>query len=192
MSTVLYYSKFCQNCQKLLTNISKSDVKNDIHFICIDKRVKDQNNQVFVVLENGQKVILPPTVTKVPALLLLNKNHHVLFGNEITDYLRPDVRTNTKQTVNMSKEPMAFSLGGSMCGVSSDAYSYLDQSPEDLNSQGQGGLRQMHNYVTHDSRDNIETPPDTWQPDKVGGDITMEKIMEQRQQEIPQQKRPDI
>lgn len=192
MSTVLYYSKFCQNCQTLLTNISKSDVKNDIHFICIDKRVKDQNNQIFVVLENGQKVILPPTVTKVPALLLLNKNHHVLFGNQITDYLRPDVRTNTKQTVNMANEPMAFSLGGSMSGVSSDAYSYLDQSPDDLNSQGQGGLRQMHNYVTHDSRDNIETPPDTWQPDKVSEDVTMEKIMEQRQQEIPQQKRPDI
>ena len=194
MSSVLYYSQYCQNCSTLLQTLSKSSVKDDMHFICIDKRTKDNKGQTFIILQNGQKVILPPTITKVPALLLLNKNHHVLFGTQINDYLRPEVRSNTKQTISQVMEPQAFSLGGSsMCGVTSDMYSYLDQSSDDLNPEkGSGGTRQMHNYVTHDSRDNIETPPDTWTPNKLDSSMSMEQIMEEREKDIPKQQRPDI
>lgn len=190
MSSVLYYSKFCQNCSNLLQTLAKSDVKNDMHFICIDKRNKNDKGQTFVILDNGQQVILPPSVTKVPALLLLNKNHHVLFGSQISDYLRPEVRTNTKQTVNTVTEPQAFSLGcGSMSGVMSDMYSFLDQTSDELNlEKGNGGIRQMHNYVGHDSRDNIDTPPDTWTPNKVDSSMSMEQIMEAREKELPIQK----
>lgn len=190
MSSVLYYSKFCQNCSTLLQSLAKSDVKNDMHFICIDKRKKDEKGQTFILLDNGQQVILPPSVTKVPALLLLNKNHHVLFGSQINDYLRPDIRTNTKQAVNVVTEPQAFSLGGgSMSGVMSDMYSYLDQSSDDLNlEKGNGGTRQMHNYVVHNSRDNIETPPDTWSPNKVDSSMTMEQIMEAREKDLPNER----
>lgn len=198
MSSVLYYSQYCQNCSTLLQSLSKSSVKDDMHFICIDKRTKDEKGQTFIILQNGQKVILPPTVTKVPALLLLNKNHHVLFGTQINDYLRPEVRNNTKQTISQDIEPQAFSLGGgslgsSMTGVMSDMYSYLDQSSDDLNPEkGGGGTRQMHNYVTHDSRDNIETPPDTWSPNKIDSNMSMEQIMEAREKDMPKQQRPDI
>jgi hypothetical protein len=198
MSSVLYYSQYCQNCSTLLQTLSKSSVKDDMHFICIDKRTKDDKGQTFIILQNGQKVILPPTITKVPALLLLNKNHHVLFGTQINDYLRPEVRNNTKQTVSQDIEPQAFSLGGgslgtSMTGVMSDMYSYLDQSSDELNPEkGSGGIRQMHNYVTHDSRDNIETPPDTWSPNKIDSNMSMEQIMEAREKDMPKQQRPDI
>jgi hypothetical protein len=198
MSSVLYYSQYCQNCSTLLQSLSKSSVKDDMHFICIDKRTKDDKGQTFIILQNGQKVILPPTVTKVPALLLLNKNHHVLFGTQINDYLRPEVRNNTKQTISQDIEPQAFSLGGgslgsSMTGVMSDMYSYLDQSSDDLNPEkGGGGTRQMHNYVQHDSRDNIETPPDTWSPNKIDSNMSMEQIMEAREKDMPKQQRPDI
>ena len=193
MSSVLYYSKFCENCQNLLQTLAKSEVKNDMHFICIDKRKKDEKGQTFILLENGQQVILPPSVTKVPALLLLNKNHHVLFGSEIKDYLRPEIQTNTKSRISSIEEPQAFSLGSSMCGVMSDAYSFLDQTSDDLSAQnGNGGVRQMHNYVTHDSRDNIDTPPDTWQPDKVDSNMSMEQIMEERDKQLPQQNNRSI
>ena len=44
-------------------------------------------------------------------------------------------------------EPMAFSFGGGFNNIVSDQYSFLDQAPEDLEAKGNGGMRQMHNYV---------------------------------------------
>ena len=73
MSSILYYSKFCEHSNKLLQTLSKTTQK-DIHYICIDKRVKDTNNKMFIVLENGQKIVMPENVNRVPALLLLNQN----------------------------------------------------------------------------------------------------------------------
>jgi hypothetical protein len=89
MSQILYYSSHCENSKKLLSILSKSQIKKDIHFISIDKRVKKNNGATYIVLENSQEIILPPTVTRVPALLLLNKGHHVLFGDEIYNHLKP-------------------------------------------------------------------------------------------------------
>ena len=83
MSSILYYSNFCEHSKKLLQTFSKTSVSKDIHFICIDKRVKDNNGKVNIVLESGQKIIMPENVTKVPALLLLNNNYQVLYGDNI-------------------------------------------------------------------------------------------------------------
>ena len=68
MSCILYYSNYCQSCSELLQRIGKSKIKEDLHFINLDNRVK-KNSAMYVVLENGQEVLLPPTITKVPALL---------------------------------------------------------------------------------------------------------------------------
>ena len=89
MSCILYYSKYCEICKKYLQVLSKTDHQKEVHFICIDKRVKDSNNKTFIVLENGQKIILPENVTKVPAFLLLNQGYQVLFGENILQYLKP-------------------------------------------------------------------------------------------------------
>ena len=43
MSSILYYSNYCEHSKKLLQNISKSNLQKEIHFICIDKREKDAN-----------------------------------------------------------------------------------------------------------------------------------------------------
>ena len=55
MSCILYYSKYCEVSKKYLQLLSKTSMQNDIHFICIDKRVKEANNKTFIVLENGKK-----------------------------------------------------------------------------------------------------------------------------------------
>ena len=52
MSSILYYSNFCEHSKNLIQSLSKTNVAKEIHFICIDKRVKDTNNKVFIVLEN--------------------------------------------------------------------------------------------------------------------------------------------
>jgi hypothetical protein len=124
--------------------ISKSSSQNDIHFICIDKRVKE-GNKTYIVLENGQKIILPENITRVPALLLLNKGYQVLYGEQILEFLKPRQEIEVRQATQNNMEPMAFSLGGG--SIVSDQYSFLDQDPEDLEAKGNGGMRQMHNYV---------------------------------------------
>ena len=149
MSCILYYSKYCDICKKYLQLLSKSNSQKDIHFICIDKRVKDANNKTYIILENGQKIILPENVTKVPALLLLNQGYQVLYGEQILQYLKPRQQQEVRQATQNNMEPMAFSLGGGggFGDIVSDQYSFLDQNPDELSAEGNGGMRQMHNYV---------------------------------------------
>jgi len=149
MSSILYYSKYCETSKKYLQLLSKSNVQKDIHFICIDKRVKEANNKTYIILENGQKIVLPENVTKVPALLLLNEGYTVLYGEQILQKLKPRQEVEVRQATQNNMEPMAFSLGGGggFSDVISDQYSFLDQEPEELEAKGNGGMRQMHNYV---------------------------------------------
>ena len=147
MSCILYYSKYCEVCKKYLQTLSKSNVQNDIHFICIDKRVKDTNNKTYIVLENGQKIILPDNITRVPALLLLKEGYQVLYGDQILEYLKPRQEVELRKATQNNMEPMAFSFGSGFNNIVSDQYSFLDQAPEELEAKGNGGMRQMHNYV---------------------------------------------
>jgi len=149
MSCILYYSKYCEISKKYLQILSKSSLQKELHFICIDKRVKDSNNKTFIILENGQKIILPENVTHVPALLLLTKGYDVLYGEQILEHLKPGQEVEIKKATQNNMEPMAFSFGsgGGFNDIVSDHYSFLDQQPEDLEAKGNGGMRQMHNYV---------------------------------------------
>ncbi len=47
MSSILYYSNFCEPSKKLLQTVSKTGNSHNIHFVCIDKRVKEANGKVF-------------------------------------------------------------------------------------------------------------------------------------------------
>jgi thiol-disulfide isomerase/thioredoxin len=150
MSSILYYSKYCEVCKKYLQTLSKTQSQKDIHFICIDKRIKDElNNKWYIILENEQKIILPNNVTKVPALLLLNQGYQVLYGDQILQHLKPQEHQEIKKATKNNMEPMAFSFGGSggFGDIVSDQYSFLDLNEEDLKATGNGGMRQMHNYV---------------------------------------------
>ena len=66
---ILYYSKFCSNCSEILPILSQSQVKNDIHFICIDNRIKKPDGSTYIILPNQKEIIMPHTVNKVPALI---------------------------------------------------------------------------------------------------------------------------
>jgi len=185
MSYVLYYSNYCENCKKLLTTLSRSEKKNEIHFVCIDNRITDNSGITNVILENGHQLILPPTVKSVPSLLLLNRGHQVVEGSEINSILLPTNNT-IKEQINKS-EPTAFQVGlsGSLTGVASDSFSFLDMTSDDLSAKGGGGMRQMHHYVSIKDSINIETPPDTYVADKVDTDVTIDKLRMEREKDIP-------
>ena len=187
MSSILYYSKFCEHSNKLLQSLSKTTQK-DIHYICIDKRVKDSNNKMFIVLENGQKIIMPENVNRVPALLLLNQNYQVLYGEAILNHLKPKQEMAVRKATQNNMEPMAFSFGsGGFGDIVSDAYSFLDQGSEELEAKGNGGMRQMHNYVDLNYSDKISTPNDEQEykgANKISGELTIEQLQQQRDSEL--------
>lgn len=190
MSNILYYSNYCNNCKNLLLKLNKYTNKNDTHFINIDNRKKDPSGNIILNLENGQSVIMPNSVTKVPALLLLNDNYRVIFGNDIISFLNietyTDNRVDTKERVfeNTQSEPTTFEWMSSS-GVSSDSFSYLDTSADDLTAKGNGGQRQMYNYANMDYSSSINTPEENYKPNTIGNDgSSMENIQSQRENEI--------
>jgi hypothetical protein len=190
MSCIIYYSNHCDKSKAVLTALSKSRVQDDIHFLCIDKRVKADNGSGawHIITETGDKVLLPPQVNRVPALLLLNKGHMVLYGEQILQHFQPKNVALNNEATGFNGEPNSFSLGRESMGgfgVASDNYSFLDQSADELSAKGNGGMRQLYNYATIDDVDKIETPPDTYSPDKVGS-VSLEQLQQKRNSEIQQ------
>ena len=183
MSSVLYYSQNCKHCRELITNLARTKSHRDIHFVCIDRREKHKDGSMHIVLDNGQRLLLPPNVKKVPSILLLHHGNRVIDGlKDIWEHLKPGEIVLANKATNNNGEPQAFSIyemGSSL----SDNYSYLDMSAEDLSAKGSGGLRQMHHYCTITQNDPIATPPDDYEPDKVGT-VDLGKLQMQRANDI--------
>jgi hypothetical protein len=190
MSSILFYSNHCVQCNTLLGTIAKHDTK-DVHFVCIDNRRKNPDGSTKAILQNNKEFLIPPNITSVPSLLLLTRGNRILVGvNEITSHLQPIIELNhkfnqpsaTNQHVAPITEPSAFgSWDTAGCtGVVSDLYSYLDQTSDSMLAKGDGGLRQMYSYATIDTDDNIETPVETYRPDTIGEDVSVDKLVQQR------------
>ena len=189
MSSILYYSNYCEHSKKLLQTLSKANISNDIHFICIDKRTRDENGKLYIILENGQKIIMPENVSRVPALLLLNQGYQVLYGESILQHLKPRQQAAVKVATQNNLEPIAFSFGGGFGNIVSDHFSFLDQDPDALMAKGNGGTRQMHNYVDLNYSDNISTPADEQEyknSNRISKDLTIEQLQQQREAEFQQ------
>ncbi len=189
MSSILYYSNFCQHSKSLLQNIGKNqDISKDVHFICIDKRVKGQDGKTYIVLENGQQIVMPDNISKVPALLLLNDNYRIVYGEEISSYFKPKQEEVVRMATQNNMEPEAFAISGGSAGYGamSDSYSFLDMGADELSAKGNGGTRQMHNFVSLNHADQINTPQDDtdYKAAKADGSLTMEQLMQQREQDF--------
>ena len=164
MSTILYYSNYCKSSSKVLQLLSKYDMSNQIHFICIDGRVTKNGNN-YAVLPNGQEMLIPKNITAVPALLILNQQYNVIYGvNDIINFFQRGIEQQVKHATQNNNIPVSTSVddgysafGGFGGGIVSDHFSFLDQDDSELSAQGNGGLRQMHNYAR--PNDNIIYTP---------------------------------
>ena len=185
---IIYYSKYCKNCDKIIQILSRSTVKNYIHFIPIDKRVIN-DGKITILLDSGEKVILPQNITKVPAMLLLHSGNRILFGDEILHFFRDDFDRERKKSTNNNGEPLAYSFTGEMGTSMSDNYSYLDQTSDDLGVKGQGGLRQMHSFVTLEDKIMIDTPPEDYVKEKLD-ENAIKQYQESRNSVVQQPKIP--
>jgi hypothetical protein len=87
---------------------------------------------------------------------------------------------------NNNGEPSPFSLNDDCIGgfgVASDSFSFWDQTSDDLSAKGNGGMRQLYNYVTIDSNLRIDAPKEDYAPDKIGS-VSLENLQQQRNNEI--------
>jgi hypothetical protein len=154
-----------------------------MHFINIDKRFM-KNKQLFVLLENNQSVLIPSFITRVPAMLNIT-NHKISFGNDIYKNITKHKEEKSKK---VSDDILEYSFGhGKSNEIMSDQYSFYDQGSDELLAKGDGGLRQMHRYVTLDYNDRITTPEEDYDPGKIKEDdesINLSKLQEQREKEI--------
>ena len=185
---ILYYSNYCPHSQKVLQTLVKGNLSDKVSFICIDKRQTDnKNGQTYVHLENGGKVVLPPNVQSVPSLLLVKDNYRIICGDEILRFYHKDLKSQSDIATKQNGEPSSYQLmkanGGT--NVTSEQYTLYDMSPDELSAKGNGGNRQLHNYVPVSNNMNlIPTPDDTYKPDKVSNDVTVDSLQQRRMDEI--------
>lgn len=187
---VLYYSNYCKHSQTLINTLSRSNIKSKFYYVCIDKRTQEGQNTI-IILENGNRIILPKIIKNVPSLLLPNHGNRVLTGGEILTY----IEINNSQATNpiSNDEPSPFALNSNVYdNISSDKYSFLDMTDEDLSAKGTGGVRQMHNYVQMDMNPLIATPTDDYEPDKISSqdNSELETYMKEREKNIPKHQTP--
>ena len=55
---------------------------------------------------------------------------------------------------------------------------------DDLSAKGSGGTSQMYNYAVPEMLSSIETPPDNYTPDKIGGGVSIDTINQSREQDL--------
>lgn len=180
---IIYYSKYCEHSNKLLKILSKTgEIKEKIHFLPIDKRIQKNDGRTYVVLDNGQEILMPDVIKQVPALLLLHYGNRTLFGEEILKFYRPQIDKERKVATNFNGEPQSFSMkeSGTMM---SDCYSYLDQSSDEMGVKGNGGLRQMHSFTKIGEHVTIDTPPEDYVKERMAEDA-LKNYQEERQKSI--------
>lgn len=189
---IFYYSNYCKHSQRILQFLVKGNLVDKISFICIDKRFHDKKtNQTKIALEDGQTVILPPNIHSVPSLLLVNKNYQLVSGDDIVKYYEPKIKEKLASANFGDGEPLGFAVqnmsGSGGSNIVSEQFTFFNATQEDLSAKGNGGNRQMFNYTSVNSGDNfIETPPDTYRPDKVSVNVNMDTIQKQRNVDIQQ------
>jgi hypothetical protein len=188
---ILYYSNNCKHSQRIIQFLSKGGLLESLNAYCVDKRVRDpKTNQTMIVLETGQHAMLPPNVHSVPALLLTNKNYQIILGDEIIQHFEPAMKKKIANATFGNGEPLAYAIGA-MSGsggsnIMSEQFTYFDMSPHELSAKGMGGQRQMYNYVAADQEMGfIQTPPDTYRPDKISQEVTIDMIQQTRNTDVP-------
>jgi hypothetical protein len=181
---ILYYSNYCKHSKPVLDFLAKNDLAKTLNCICVDRRKVDpRTGQMNIILEDGNTILLPPNIHSVPALLLTKENYRSILGNAIIEYYKPQVSEAYDIATQGNGEPLGFSLGAK--DIQSEAFTFYNATPDDLSAKGKGGNRPLYHYVPADGHiPNIETPPDTYKPNKISQDVTVDSLQQQRSEDI--------
>jgi len=165
-----------------------NNLTEQLNFICLDKRKQDpKTGQIYIILENGTQILLPPNVHSVPALLLVKQNFNVVLGDDILARFQEKIKTQNNDATLGNGEPMGVAINSviSTGSVVSEQYTAYGATPEDLSTKGKSGNRPLYNYMSANSEGySINTPPDTYRPDKVSEGTTIDALQQMRNDEI--------
>jgi hypothetical protein len=184
---ILYYSNYCKHSQTLIQTLVKGSLADKLSFVNIDKRKRDpKTNQVYIVLENGSQVMLPPNINSVPSLLLIKQQYRVICGSEdILKHFHPQLKLMNDIATKQNSEPVGFALGLAAAPIVSEQFTLYNMTPDELSAKGKGSSRQLYNYVSAaDELQLIETPPETYKPDKVSTSVTIDTLQQKRLDDI--------
>jgi hypothetical protein len=171
----LYYSNFCKHCEKIKHYIVKANLLQQVNSICIDRRTVDPNTgQIVVTLDNGKRIPLPPNIHVVPSLLV-RSNYHVITGDEIIAHFEPKAAEKEMEaTAPFGGEPAAFDIMGATKG---DQFTFY--------ADGRGENRVKYVDAEHSNLEPIRAIPDSYRPNKISTDVTVEDIDKQRRDNLP-------
>jgi len=168
--------------------LAKANMSDKISFVNIDKRKRDSvTNQTFILLENGNTLILPPNITSVPSLLLIKHQYKVISGgDDILKHYHPQLKSQSEKAVRQAGgEPSGFSLMGAPMNIVSEKFTLYSMTPEELSAKGRSNSRPLYNYTpAAEDIQFIETPPETYKPDKVSTSVTIDSLQQKRIDEI--------
>ena len=88
MKDILFYSNFCTYCKEIINTISKTPLNNNLMFVCVD----DDNIQ------------LPPFVTAVPTIYLVNEKK-IVVDEGIESWIKEKLTRNEKPVENVELQP---------------------------------------------------------------------------------------
>jgi len=183
---ILYYSNYCKHSKKILQFFVNNNLTDQLNFICVDKRKQDPNSgQIYVILENGTNILLPPNVHSVPSLLLVKQNYSVILGDDIMAKFQEQIKTMNNDATLGNGEPLGVALDSVRIGtVVSEQYTPYGATPEELSTKSKSN-RPIYNYVSANMEvSTINTPPDTYRPDKVSEGTTIDALQQLRNEEI--------
>jgi hypothetical protein len=191
---IFYYSNNCPHSQKVVQFIIKNNLQQNLSCINVDRRKRDHNNnQLIVILENGQTVQLPPNLHSLPSILCVKRNYEILSGTDtIIKYLQEKFATNLNNIVSFgdqriqTREPIGTPLGSltQNSNIFSEPYTMYDLPPDVLSAKSTH-KRDLYNYVAVDQQFTIPTPEETYKSERLPSSVTIDSLEHKRNQEVP-------
>lgn len=108
---ILFYSNFCTYCKEVINSISQTPLNENMLFVCVD----DENIQ------------LPPFITSVPTIYLIN-DKKIVVDEAIGDWIKERLSTQTPQTT-LSEVQAYFGSTGDSFGQNFSSIDNNDEKP---------------------------------------------------------------
>ena len=154
---ILFYSNFCTYCKEVINSISNTPLNENMLFVCVD----DENIQ------------LPPFITSVPTIYLIN-DKKIVVDEAIGDWIKERLSTQTPQAE--SNEIQAyFGQNGDSFGLNFSSIDNTDEKPYTSSFTFLGDDNGSSMAATNDNRQGKHTSE---------FDSQLEKLQQSRNQEF--------